>query len=440
MELSGKCVLVIGLGITGRAIARFAAAHAARLRLTDIRTDLERSGLPAGAELLLGPENTAWLDGVDLIISSPGVPRTNPLLTAGCARMVPVLSELELAAQALGPVDVAITGTNGKSTVTTMVGEIFRGAGRAPFIGGNLGVPLIDAVEGHWQSTIVEVSSYQLEWIQRFRPRIGVYLNLTEDHLDRYRDLEEYGGFKARLFENQQAGDWAVLNRDDPAVWQLSDRLHANVVGFGLDQGRVPGLWPIDGGIRFELEGRSGSLRLNTRGLMGRHNLANAMAASAAALTAGIEPAVIEGVLAEFRGLPHRIQLIHESNGIRYVDDSKGTNVGAVVEALASVRPPVILIAGGLDKGGDYTPLRAPLQEWAKRVILIGQAREKMRAALDGCAPITIRETLAQAMECAREVARSGDTVLLSPACASFDQFKDYAERGRIFEKLARAL
>jgi len=440
MELKGKGVMVLGLGVTGTAVARFLKQGGASLVLTDRRADLPREGLPAG-ELHLGGEDPAWLAGVELVVTSPGVPTDCALLRAACAGAIPVISEIELAARALAAPIVAVTGTNGKSTVTVMLGDIFNAAGLRTFVGGNLGRPLIEAAGQALDVAVAEVSSYQLEWVDGFKPRASIHLNLTDDHFDRYRDLEAYGRAKARIFERQDAGDWAILNRDDPQVWRLKDQLKSRVFSFGLGGAeRVPAIWRDRDALFFDDGARRGRVCIRDFKPVGRHNLLNAMAASAAALAMGVAPAHIERALAAFRGLPHRIEAVRDLNGVTYIDDSKGTNVGAVVEAIAAIPGPVILIAGGLDKGGDYSPLRKPLADKVKLAILVGQARKKMRDALAGATTIELLPALAEAVKRAAAAAAPGDSVLLSPACASFDQFRDYAERGEVFQKLVRAL
>ena len=443
MELSGKRVMVVGLGISGLAAARFLASRCANLLMTDRRVDIDRSKLPAGV-INLGPEDAYWLRDVELVVTSPGVPRDSILLRTAAERRIPVIGEIELASWFLDVPIAAVTGTNGKSTVVVLLGEILKAAGRRTFVGGNLGTPLIDAVGANWDVAVVEVSSFQLEWIDKFRPHVGVHLNLTDDHFDRYKDLDDYGRAKARLFENQDASDFAILNREDPNVWKLAKTVRARVIGFGgarCESGAS--IWfdePADV-MAFDFDdARRGRISFKGFRLHGRHNISNAMAASAAALALGVTPETIQRALAEFRGLPHRIEVVHEKGGVTYIDDSKGTNVGAVVEAIDAIAPPIILIAGGLDKGGDYAPLRKPLGEKVKLAILNGAARDKMAAALDGATRIETVGTLAQAVEHAARAARPGDTVLLSPACSSFDQFKDYAERGNVYKELVRAL
>jgi len=369
------------------------------------------------------------------------VPRDYALLRGAVAAGIPVLNELELASRFLSDTMVAITGTNGKSTVTVMLGEVLKAAEMRPFVGGNLGTPLIDAIGCAHDIAVVEVSSFQLEWIERFRPRVAIYLNLSDDHLYRYRDLEEYGSFKARIFENQQSDDWAIINRDDPHVWRLNGRLKARTLSFGLSRAEVrPAIWLKRDHLVLDDGARQCRVSVASLKLQGRHNLANAMAVAAAALVLGVEPKTIERVFGEFTGLAHRIEFVRERNGVSFVDDSKGTNVGATLEALAAVAAPIILIAGGVDKGGDYSPLRALMKEKVRRAILIGEARHKMRAALADVTEIEVTETLAEAVARAAALASRGETVLLSPACSSFDQFRNYEERGQKFKELARAL
>ncbi len=445
MELSNKRVMVVGLGVSGVAAARFLASRGAKLVMTDRRVDVERGKLPSGG-LKLGAEDASWMDNIDLVVTSPGVPRDSILLRTATERRIPVVGEIELASRFLEVPIAAVTGTNGKSTVVVLLGEILKASGRRTFVGGNLGTPLIDAVGGEWDVAVVEVSSFQLEWIEKFRPRAGVHLNLSDDHFDRYRDLDDYGRAKARLFENQQASDYAILNRDDPNVWKLAKTVHSYVIGFGHSRGESgASIWFDEqaNAIVFDFDfddAPHGRISLEGFRLRGRHNISNAMAASAAALTLGIKAEEIERALASFRGLPHRIEVVHENGGVTYIDDSKGTNVGAVIEAIDALAAPIILIAGGLDKGGDYAPLRRPLGEKVKLAILNGAARDKMAAALEGATKIELVATLKDAVERAARAARPGDIVLLSPACSSFDQFKDYAERGNVYKELVRAL
>src|ERR1700683_63109 len=242
MELSNKRVMVVGLGVSGLAAARFLASRGAKLLMTDRRVDVERGSLRAGA-VKLGPEAASGLDGIELVVTSPGVPRDSILLRAATAAKIPVIGEIELASRFLEAPIAAVTGTNGKSTVVVLLGEILKASGRRTFVGGNLGTPLIDAVGGEWDVAVVEVSSFQLEWIEKFPPHAGVHLNLSDDHFDRYKDLEDYGRAKARLFENQGASDYAILNRDDPNVWKLAHSVCSRVIGFGHERGNGASIW-----------------------------------------------------------------------------------------------------------------------------------------------------------------------------------------------------
>jgi UDP-N-acetylmuramoylalanine--D-glutamate ligase len=443
MELKGKRAMVIGLGISGTAAARLMAARGAHLVLTDRRESLGgdfAAEFPA-ATIHLGAEDSRWLKGVDLVVASPGVAPSSILLRAARAAGIPLIGELELASRFIERPIVAVTGTNGKSTVAVMLGEIFRHAGYKAFVGGNLGTALADAVVGDHEIVVAEVSSYQLELIESFKPRVAIYLNLSDDHLDRYASFEEYGAAKARIFINQDNHDWAVLNRDDPQVWKLADKIAARVISYGA--ARTHG-WPAlmtDGDrIIFDSAEHQAHISLREFKLFGAHNRSNAMAAAAAGLAMRIAPAVIEQALENCRSLPHRIELAGQKRGVTYIDDSKGTNIGAVIEALATVPAPVILLAGGVDKGGDYAPLIKPLRDKVRLLVLYGEAREKIGAALVNATRIELVTTLAEAVRVAASRANSGDTVLLSPACSSFDQFKDYAERGRVFQDLVRAL
>jgi UDP-N-acetylmuramoylalanine--D-glutamate ligase len=440
MDLKGKRVMVIGLGVSGIAAARFLAARGATLVMADNRPDIARDPLPPG-DLRLGPEDSAWLRGIDLAIVSPGVPPTSALLQAARDARIPLIGELELGYRFLRAPVVAVTGTNGKSTVTVLLGEIFKAAGMRTFAGGNLGTPLVAAANLDLDVAVVEVSSYQLETIEQFKPKVAVHLNLTEDHLDRYRGLVEYGRAKARIFENQDDNDWAILNRGDPEVWKLAATVNSRIFSFGTDRpSTASAIWSEAGDLVFTFGRRSGRIVMKDFRLPGAHNLANAMAAAAAALALDVSSNLIQRTFASFRGLPHRLEFVCDRAGVTWLDDSKGTNVGAVAEALAAVPAPVVLIAGGVDKGGGYAPLRAPLERKVKLLILIGAARDQMRAALAGATTIECVATLGEAVRIAAANSRRGDTVLLSPACSSFDQFSNYAERGRIFQELVRAL
>lgn len=443
MDLNGKRAMVIGLGVSGIAAARLLAARGAELTLTDRRQDLAAKigGHFPTATIHLGEENPRWVDGIELVVASPGVPPSSPLMRAVRAAKIPLIGELELASRFIDAPIVAVTGTNGKSTVVVLLGEIFRQAGYKTFVGGNLGTALADAVGGGYQIIVAEVSSYQLELTETFRPRVAIYLNLSDDHLDRYSSIEQYGAAKERIFAFQHSGDWAILNRDDSHVWREAHHVAARLMSFGeAEPDHAPALWSDGDGISFAEGSCQQRISLAEFKLPGAHNRSNAMAAAAGALAMGVGAAVIERALAQCRSLPHRIEPVGEKHGVTYIDDSKGTNIGAVIEALATVHAPVILLAGGVDKGGDYAALLAPLRAKVKLLILYGAARNKMRSALARGTTIIVVATLPEAVTEAASHALPGDTVLLSPACSSFDQFKDYRERGRVFQEFVRAL
>lgn len=435
-------VLVIGLARTGAAAARFLAARGARVRAVDRRTAAELGGvveeLAPLAEIRLGPDDPAALDGIALVVPSPGVPPDGGLLAAAVARGIPIMSEIELAARHLDIPLLAVTGTNGKSTTTTLLGAILRADGRRTFVGGNLGTPLVSAVGVGDEVAVVEVSSFQLEWVDRFHPTVGIFLNLTDDHLDRYPDLEAYGRAKLRLFARQAASDTAVLNGGDPWLRRHAQAFAARTLWFGAGEGVA--IRDDEAAIRLRLGGQEEVYPLARVSLAGAHNRENMMAAIAAARAFGVPAARVQDALEGFRGLEHRLELVRERAGVRWVNDSKGTNAGAVIKSLESFPGNVILLAGGIEKGGDYGVLREPVQRRVKRTIVFGAARDMLARTLGDVSPVEIVETLAAAVASAEAHAVAGDVVLLSPGCASFDMFHDYADRGRQFKALVEAL
>ena len=444
MELNGKKFLVLGLARTGKACARFLVNQGAIVAISDLRsqaelkeemTDLEDLSL----SYFLGGEDRQALAGVDCVIPSPGVPVENPLLGDAVARRIPVLSEIEIAYRFLPAPLVAITGTNGKSTTTTLVGEMLKAGAKKVFIGGNIGAPLIGFVSGEWEWGVVEISSFQLEWVEQFRPRIAALLNLSEDHLDRYPDFGAYCQAKERIFAAQREDDVAILNRDDPLVWALRERLRARVVSFGFGE-VIDGVYALSDAIIWRDGPREEKFPLARVKIQGIHNVENMMAAIAAAKVVGVSQAVIQRTLEEFPGLEHRLEFVRERNGVRFYNDSKGTNVGAVVKSLASFSAPVLLLAGGVDKGGGYGALREPIKQKVRRLILFGAARQIIANALGDLTETVVVDDLARAVHDAAEHARPGDVVLFSPACSSFDMFRNYAERGKVFRTLVQAL
>jgi len=446
--LPGRHVLVVGLGRTGAALARHLSARGARVRACDRRPEAPLpEGTDPAVEVVRGADGPEQLEGIDLVIPSPGVPASAPLLVAAVERGIPVRSEIELAAAAIAAPLVAITGTNGKSTTTSLIGEMLERAGRRTFTGGNLGTPLVDAAAGAYDVVVAEVSSFQLEWVEHFRPRVGLLLNVTDDHLDRYRDFAHYRDTKARLFAGQDAGDVAILNRDDAAVMAVAPGLRADVRTFGSARPRdgsgAPSRVAYVADDAIVLREHSAELRfsLARTTLRGQHNRENLMAALLAARALDVPPPVLQATVDTFPGLRHRLETVRETGGVAFVDDSKGTNVGALLKSLEGYGDGrVVLIAGGLAKGGDYTVARPLLARKARHVVVYGAARAFLEESWGGAVDLESHERFADAVGAAIVRARPGDVVLLSPACASMDQFKDYAARGDAFAALVRGI
>lgn len=439
--LAGERVLVIGLERTGQAVAHFLLERSAKPVLVDRRGDLSLpESLASRAEsIYLGPEDPGSLLGVALVVASPGVPRENPLLKEARKRGVPVWSEIELASRFLAAPLVAVTGTNGKSTTVTLIGEILESAGRRVFVGGNIGRPLIGYVNGEWDLGVVEVSSFQLEWVDRFCPRIGALLNITPDHLDRYSGMDEYARTKFRLFANQTGREFALVNRDDPQVWSRKSAINGSLVSFGRDE-VGSGVFVQDAEIGWRWEDREERFSLAKVRLRGLHNVENVMAAVAITRLLGIPREIIQKSLDEFAGLEHRLEFVRERRGVNYYNDSKATNLGSVIKSLASFAGPILLLAGGRDKGGGYEAWKKLVRDRVRRLILFGEAREAIRGALEGSTEVALVRDLAEAVQEAALAGRPGDTVLLSPGCSSFDMFRNYEERGRLFKELVWAL
>ncbi len=448
MEYSGKKILVVGLGKTGVGLCRFLASRQARVTATDSAAAADLAPAVAALQHLeinldvgrLQPDN--WQD-FDCIIPSPGVPPELPWLQDAVAQGIPLIGELEVASQYLRLPVAAISGTNGKTTTTTLVGELLRASGRRPLVGGNIGTPLVDLVDAQAQADclVLEISSFQLDTAPSFKPHAAALLNITADHLDRYPDFQAYADSKAGLFRQQGPEDLAILNADDPLVAALEHRVKSRVYLYSSRRPLTRGAWKTGRAIKIRLtDGLEAEFSLADIALPGEHNLENIMAALLLALEMGANPAACAEILASFRGLPHRLQWVANLGGVDFFDDSKGTNVDAVVRSLEHFNRPVVLIAGGRDKGGDYSPLFEVLRQKVKQVILMGEARESMAAALAGQASIQTATDMAQAVVLAFAAAVPGDVVLLSPACSSFDMFRDYAERGRVFQQAVRSL
>jgi len=447
VELKNKRVLVVGLARTGIATALFCAARGASVTATDARNDAEigdavAKAREAGVKLELGAHIEKTFLEQDLIIPSPGVPADAPPLLAARAKGVTIWSEIELAYRFRKGKLIGITGSNGKTTTTSLIEHILRSASFSTILAGNIGTPLISCVERmtHDTVTVVELSSFQLELIQSFRTDISVFLNLTLDHLDRHHSLELYRKAKARIFENQGEDDFAILNADDPATTPLAPT-RPHVYWFSRKQRAAQGAFLRGDDIVFRNDGKEDVvLKREEVPLPGAHNLENVLAAITAARIAGASAKAVGEGVRSFAGVEHRLEFVSEINGVRYYNDSKATNVDATLKALDSFPGRILVILGGKDKGSDYTPLQAPLRERAILALLIGAAADKIASQIDGAVAIERAGTLDHAVEIASRAVRAGDVVLLAPACASFDQFENYEHRGRVFKALVREL
>lgn len=442
---AGKQVIVAGAGRSGLLAARLLAGEGARVTLRDDRprADVEaslREPIPAGIAFRCGMPGEEEVRGSALLVVSPGVPRERLPLAALAAAGVPVWGELELGFRRFPGKVAAITGTNGKSTVTTLVGAMASRAFPRVFVGGNLGTPFVAAAGAPCDWGVVEVSSFQLESIGSFRPRVAALLNLTEDHRDRYAAKEAYFEAKMAVFRNQGPSDTAVVNADDPEVTARLGSIRARILPFSVSRTLTEGAF-LSGG-EMTLRRPSGEERYPREVLKipGLQNVENALAAIAVARSMEIPPQAVLSELTRFPGLPHRVEFVRSVAGVSYYNDSKGTNVGAVLAALDGFPEPVVLIAGGKDKGVDFRPLRAALGRKARAVVLLGEAGDRMARELAGAAPITVAGTLAQAVRAAADSARKGDAVVFSPACSSFDMFRNFEERGEAFRKAVEEL
>lgn len=473
MDLKGSKVTVVGLARSGVGAANLLARMGAEVTVTDRRSEAELAPsvkrLAPSVRRALGEHPEGLFMSSGLIVVSPGVPLEMKQIASARASGIPVIGELELAYQIMESVKgtpfLGVTGSNGKSTTTTLLDLMLRKGGFKTLLGGNIGNALteeilksaeeknsggVEGITSDLDFVVVEVSSFQLDSINRFRPHIGVVLNITPDHLDRYHSMSEYGSSKARIFENQTAGDFIVLNADDPETAKIGNqRLKGKGGGpkvfYFSRSKKVEGMYYRDGRIYCNVPGLSfpddrpfieaGELKIK-----GVHNLENAMAASAMALLAGCPQRAVMESLREFAGLEHRLEFVREMAGVRYINDSKGTNVGAVMKSVESFDGPVLLIAGGRDKAGDFSALRDLVSSRVKALVLIGEAAGKIRNALgDATETVTARDLKDAVAKC-RERAAKGDVVLLSPACASFDMFMDFEDRGRQFKKIVSEL
>ena len=439
-----KRIVVIGAGQSGLALVRFLVARGAMVALSDQRKREQIPGLETLDGLMVrfdfGGHNLELFEQADIIAVSPGVPLDCKPLVRAASCSIPLLGEVEIAAREIAAPIIGITGTNGKSTTTTLLGNILKKWGKQVFVGGNLGTPLVEACSDDYETVVVELSSFQLETIEQFHPAIGLLLNLSSDHLDRHPDLASYYRAKLELFRNMTVADFAVLNADDPEVCRYADEINATKVWFSARGRLVNGMVRLGDKLVWNWNGVDVQLPLPQLQLAGVHNIENAMAAMIPALLQGCPAELAWNEVCSFTGLEHRMQLVRTVNGVAWYNDSKGTNVGSVMKSLAGFPAGVTLIAGGVDKGGDYRLLRQLIDQKVDHLVLIGAAATKIATALAGCCEIRMAADLATAVNQAAEITPAGGTVLLSPACSSFDMFANYKERGIVFEQLVKQL
>jgi len=447
IELEGKRVLVLGLARTGIATVKFCAARGARVTAVDDRPAPElpetmRELREINCTLAFAGNPAVDFADHELIVPSPGVPANHPALAAARKVGIPVWSEIEMAWRFLRGRLIGVTGSNGKTTTTSLIGHILGAARKQVIVAGNIGTPLIGVVDRSNESTITiaELSSFQLELIESFRPDISVLLNLTPDHLDRHSSFDDYARAKRRIFENQSEHDRAVINADDPIASQHGPS-RPQIFWFSKTKRVASGAHLRDSHIVFRHEGENTPLLDRTDiHLRGEHNLENILAAASAAFLAGATPDEIAAGVRSFLGVEHRLEFVAKIAGVSFFNDSKATNVDATIKALEAFPAGLFVILGGKDKGSDYAPLVPLLRERAKLVLLIGAAADKIADRIGDSIPFEHAKTLERAVSLAHEQARDGDTVLLAPACASFDQFENFEHRGRVFKQLVHAL
>ena len=458
-DLVGKSVTVIGMGKSGVAASRLLRAVGANVTIYDERHDASfEDHIVAlrthSIRVLTGMPLPSILEDVDCVVVSPGVPFDHPALKNLREKGVPIIGEIELASWYVEVPLIAVTGTNGKSTTVRLLGAMLEECGKKAFIGGNVGIPLCEAVlhkfpsimpEGLsaplYEYVVAEVSSFQLETITGFHPWVSVLLNITPDHLDRHPSLLHYQRAKQKIFQNQTVRDVAVLNFDDPVVAELSGRIPPDIVGFSLRGPLEEGVYLQGGEIRVRRHGVESYLMAKDQILLpGLHNLANVLAASAVGILCGCPLDSIRRVVKNFSGVEHAMEYVRECHGVKYINDSKGTNVDATQKALESFEEPILLILGGKDKGGDFHSLKELVHQKVKQIIVLGEAGPRLMEIFQDSKPISFARDLSEAVTQANHSARAGDVVLLSPACASLDMFRNYDERGKEFKRLVHQL
>lgn len=448
MDITGRRILVIGMGKTGLSTVRFLIGQGAHVFVTDLKPAAEwrdalRTYEAADADMEICDYDTEILSRTDIVIPSPGVPPSDPILSDAVREGIQVFSEIEMASRFLRTPMIAITGTNGKTTTTTLLGEILKTAGKKVFVGGNIGNPLIDYIDSPQDRdyVVVEVSSFQLQWIETFHPAIAVLMNVTSDHIDYHGDFDAYRRIKERIFMNQTASDLAILNADEPPTEILIKNLSSKICRFSTSRRLEQGIF-LDGD-NIVYQANSGSTEIYPLSIIrmpGVHNVHNVMAAVAAARACGCSAADIIRCIENFHGIAHRIEYAGEKRGVSFYDDSKGTNVGAVQVAVDTFTKPIILLMGGRDKDVDFSVLIPLLRQKVRELVLFGEAGDKIFSVIGNVVKTCRVGTLKEAVETAYSHASAGDVVLLSPGCASFDEFKDYKDRGRFFKTVVETL
>ncbi|EQB62815.1 MAG: hypothetical protein RBG1_1C00001G0394 [candidate division Zixibacteria bacterium RBG-1] len=442
-RIVGKKISILGMARSGLALAKTLKELGAKVFVSDLKDEkILKSETNELKKLKIdfetGEHSPKLLQEKDYLVLSPGVPGDIPIVKEAEFLGLPVFSEIEVAYWLCPAEIVAITGSNGKTTTTTLMREILKKAGRKTWVAGNIGVAFSGVLSQITSEGIVvlEVSSFQLEKIQEFKPRISAILNLSPDHLDRYPNVDSYIQAKFRIFENQDKSDFAVLNYDDLLLRKKAAEIKAPVLFFSTSTGLEEGAYIKDKNLIVKLGGKEKRIiDINQIGIKGPHNLSNAACTSLIATILGVKPETIAEVLKEFKGVEHRLEPVAEINGIKFINDSKATNVDSVWYALQSVANPIILIAGGKDKGGDFSKLASLVKDKVKLLILIGQAKEKIKSVLGSLTETVEAQDLAEAVQTAYKKAQAGDAVLLSPACASFDMFLNFEERGKVFKQ-----
>jgi UDP-N-acetylmuramoylalanine--D-glutamate ligase len=449
LDFQGKKILVVGMGKTGMSLVSFLLDQGAEVMISDSReiSELKEMVTPfngIGFPLILegGEHSSGFFSRADMVAVSPGIPLDIPALKAVREKGTAIFGEVEIFADRCTTPVIAVTGTNGKTTTTALLNEMLANSGKKTYLGGNIGRPLMDYIlNGQGEEIVVaEISSFQLDTTTHFTPQVGLLLNITEDHLDRYSNFQAYATSKASLFRNQGENDAAVVNWDDPICRSVGEKLSGPVYYFSRAKKISPGAYLEKKQAMVFWGDDQETYDLSKFALPGIHNQENALAAILGARLMGADRSAVQKTLESFRGFGHRLEYVGEVKGVRFYDDSKATNVGAVVKALEGFNEPIVLIAGGRDKGGDYSPLQELIQRKVRALLLIGEAREIMMKQLGELTKTEYTGTLEEAVLRAFQLGRPGDVVLLSPACSSFDMFRDYVQRGNVFQAAVRVL